>query len=186
MSSDWQTRRSASPVLTLACIVKTGGTLKTPCVKTRSPVGLRAKSVDRPVVLPRPAPPAGLKLKKILVPLDFSDPSRKALQYALALVGRFNATLCLIHVLEPPAFANDLNSLPIVVSDATVLNRLHHKLVMLARREVDPLIHVVPQVRVGKPFHEIVAAAKQMGADLIVIATHGHTGFKHAIPGSTA
>jgi nucleotide-binding universal stress UspA family protein len=39
---------------------------------------------------------------------------------------------------------------------------------------------------VGKPFHEIVAAAKQMEADLIVIATHGHTGFKHAIPGSTA
>ena len=154
--------------------------MKTPRLKTGGLVGSRVESVDRPGASPLPVPPADLKLKKILVPLDFSDPSRKA------LVGRFNSTLCLVHVLEPPAFANDFNSSPMAVSDATVLNRLRHKLVMLARREVDPLIHVVPQVRVGKPFHEIVTAAKQMEADLIVIATHGHTGFKHAILGSTA
>jgi nucleotide-binding universal stress UspA family protein len=143
--------------------------------KGSSPVPAR----DHPV-------PGALKLKRVLVPLDFSVPSTKALQYALSLAERFNATLCLLHVFEPPSFVNDLNNTPLVVSDATVVNRLHHKLVMLARQEIDPLIHVVPQVRVGKPFHEIVTAAKQMNADLIVIATHGYTGFKHVMLGSTA
>lgn len=130
--------------------------------------------------------PAALMLKRILVPLDFSVPSKNALRYALPLAGRFNATLCLLHVLEPSSFVNDLRNSPLVVSDATVANRLHHKLVMLARQEVDPLIHVVPQVRVGKAFQEIVTAAKQLNADLIVIATHGHTGLKRVMLGSTA
>lgn len=87
---------------------------------------------------------------------------------------------------EPPSFVNDLRNTPLTVSDATVVKRLHHQLVMLARQEIDPLIHVIPQVRVGKAFHEIVTAAKQANADLIVIATHGHTGFKHVMLGSTA
>lgn len=125
-------------------------------------------------------------LKKILVSLDFSAPSKKALRYAVPLAERFDASLCLLHVLEPPSLVNDLRNVPLVVSDAAVLNRLHHKLVILARQEIKPLIHVNPLVRVGRPSHEIVTAAKDLNVDLIVIATHGHTGLKHVVLGSTA
>jgi len=41
-------------------------------------------------------------------------------------------------------------------------------------------------VRVGVPYHEIVEAAGELQADLIVITTHGHTGLKHVLLGSTA
>ena len=41
-------------------------------------------------------------------------------------------------------------------------------------------------VRNGRPSHEIVAAAKELDADFIVISTHGRTGLKHAFIGSTA
>jgi hypothetical protein len=48
----------------------------------------------------------------------------------------------------------------------------------MAQKEIGKLIPVIPQVRVGKPYEEIVFAAKKLEADLIIISTHGHTGLK--------
>jgi len=127
-----------------------------------------------------------IQLKKLLVPIDFSDSSLKALKYAVAFAGRFDASICLVHVVEPASFLNDLRNGPLVISDREVANRLHHKLIMLARREIDPLTPVHPLVCIGKPFNEIVRTAKAFKADLIVIATHGRTGLKRAFLGSTA
>jgi len=127
-----------------------------------------------------------IQLKKLLVPIDFSDSSLKALKYAVAFAGRFNASICLVHVVEPASFLNDLRNVPLLVSDREVANRLHHKLIMLARREIDPLTPVQPLVCIGKPFNEIVRTAKAFKADLIVIATHGRTGLKHVCLGRTA
>src|SRR5881394_761489 len=129
---------------------------------------------------------SGLKLKKVLVPIDFSEPSLKALQYAVAFAGQFGASICLVHVVEPASFLNDVHNVPLAVSDRETANKLHHKLVMLARKEVDPLTPVHPLVCIGKPFDEIVRTAKTFQADLIIIATHGRTGFKRAFLGSTA
>jgi nucleotide-binding universal stress UspA family protein len=56
----------------------------------------------------------------------------------------------------------------------------------LAQDEVEELIPVQAEVRTGKPYNEIVLAAKKLGADLIVIATHGYSGLKRALLGSTA
>ena len=129
---------------------------------------------------------SGVQLKKVLVPIDFSEPSLKALKYAVAFAGQFGASICLVHVVEPASFLNDVRNVPLAVSDREVANTLHHKLVMLARKEIDPLTPVHPLVCIGKPFDEIVKTAKTFNADLIIIATHGRTGFKRAILGSTA
>lgn len=53
----------------------------------------------------------------------------------------------------------------------------------LAEREGRRDVAVTCSVRGGKPFHEITAAAEQTSVDLIVIATHGYTGVKHALLG---
>ena len=129
---------------------------------------------------------SGVQLKKLLVPIDFSESSLKALKYAVAVAGQFGASVCLVHVVEPASFLNDLRNVPLAVSDREVANKLHHKLVMLARKEVDPLTPVHPLVCIGKPFDEIVRTAKTFQADLIIIATQGRTGFKRPFLGSTA
>jgi len=130
--------------------------------------------------------PCGLQLKRVLVPIDFSESSLEALKYAVAFAGQFDASICLVHVVEPAAFLNDVRKVPPAVSDREVANKLHHKLVMLARKEIDPVTPVHPLVCIGKPFDEIVRTAKMFNADLIIIATHGRTGFKRALLGSTA
>jgi len=136
---------------------------------------------------PSVAPAAsGVRLKKLLVPIDFSEPSLKALKYAVAFAGRFDASICLVYVVEPASFLNDVRNVPLAVSDREVANKLHHKLVMLARKEIGPLTPVHPLVCIGKPFDEIVRTAKTFKADLIIIATHGRTGLKRAVLGSTA
>ena len=129
---------------------------------------------------------SGLRLKKVLVPIDFSEPSLEALKYAVAFAGQFGASICLVHVVEPASFLNDARNVPLAVSDREAANTLHHRLVMLARKEVDPLTPVHSLVCIGKPFDEIVRTAKTFKADLIIIATQGRTGFKRAMLGSTA
>jgi len=129
---------------------------------------------------------SGVQVKKVLVPIDFSESSLKALKYAVAFAGQFGASICLVHVVEPASFLDDVHNVPLAVSDREVANKLHHKLVMLARKEIDPVTPVHPLVCIGKPFDEIVRTAKTFKADLIIIATHGRTGFKRTLLGSTA
>jgi nucleotide-binding universal stress UspA family protein len=127
-----------------------------------------------------------LRLKVIAVPIDFSPESKKALRYACRLAEQFGSVLRLIHVVEPAPFLNDLPNVIVSRSDDEIAKEALVKLQALAQDEIDELIPIYPQVRVGKPYHEIVSAAKVGGADLIVISTHGYTGLKHAFLGSTA
>lgn len=123
------------------------------------------------------------QLKKILVPIDFSDCSRKALQYALPFARQFDASLELLCVVEtriPAAEMVDLNS----ARDQMLAN---------ASQEFEALQQTLPEdvvskavVREGLPQAEIINAARQSGADLIILSTHGRTGLSHVILGSTA
>ncbi len=126
------------------------------------------------------------KLKTILVPIDFSEASFKALRYAVPFAEQFGATICLVHVIEGGSFANDLPNVVLVKSEEEQMRYASRELLNLAQREIEELVPVNPQVRVGKPFHEIVEVAKRLRADLVIIATHGHTGLKRALLGSTA
>jgi universal stress protein A len=130
----------------------------------------------------------GLKLsvKVIVVPVDFSPESKKALSYASKLAAQFGAVVRLIHVIETAPFLNDLPNTLLARSEEEVAKEALVKLQALAQDEIDELIPVQPEVRIGKPYREIVGAAAVLGADLIVIATHGYTGLKHALLGSTA
>lgn len=127
------------------------------------------------------------KIKKILVPLDFSQLAQAALPWAVFLANQFKAELVLVHVEEK--FPIDylmgrelLNHtmVPLIRQAKADLERMAEGL----SKTTDVKISVI--VRDGKPFQEICAAAKESGADMVVLTTHGHTGLKHVWLGSTA
>lgn len=129
--------------------------------------------------------PAKLKLSTILVPLDFSKDSEKALRYAVTFAEQFGARLVLLNVVEPLPFA-DLGSIPLVMESEAVLNACRTKLDgVVARHRIPESMIEKRLVRSGQAFREIADAARTLKADLIIISTHGYTGFQHALLGST-
>jgi len=130
--------------------------------------------------------PAVMKLKSILVPLDFSDTSGKALDYAIAYSRQFGAKLTLLYVIEPVA-TPDFATFPLMMDNDQASRSARTRMQALCEQrhvraaELNNLV-----VRQGRAFHEICEAARTLKSDLIVIGTHGYTGLKHAVLGSTA
>jgi len=128
-----------------------------------------------------------LQIKKILVPIDFSDYSKKALQYASSLAKQFNAHLSLIYVIEPVIYPADFSmgqvALPSI--DVEMNTRAKEELENLAQKEISGLVFKTI-IKTGKPFMEIIETAVEEDIDLIIIASHGHTGVEHLLFGSTA
>lgn len=128
-----------------------------------------------------------ISLNRILVPVDFSPLSKKALHYATRMAQEFGAEVDIFHVVEPevpPAFDGFMIAAPPVLNGAPPCGGQLKNLVNLVRKAgVD---RVNSMVRTGLAAFEIVEAAKEFDVDLIVIATHGYTGWKHFAIGSTA
>lgn len=130
--------------------------------------------------------PAKLRIKSILVPIDYSAPSKKALDYAVSFAEQFGAKLTLLHVVEPIATPDFANSFPLVMQNDKVMTVCKTQLASLvAQKTIDPKLVKKMLVRLGRSFHEIVDAARMLKTDLIIISTHGYTGLKHALLGST-
>lgn len=119
------------------------------------------------------------KLKKILVPMDFSDCSKKALQYAIPLARQFGAELELVHVVEPYPSIPEMGPVEVeTLQDArTTLEA--------TRRTIGEGVRAHASLRSGAPYVEIVEAASELGTDLIIISTHGHKGLTRMLLGST-
>lgn len=128
-----------------------------------------------------------ISLKRILVPVDFSPLSKKALHYATRMAQQFDAEVNIFHVVEPevpPAFDGFMIVAPPVLNGTPpCAGRLKGLVSVVRKAGVD---RVNSTVRTGLAAFEIVEAAKELDADLIVIATHGYTGWKHFAIGSTA
>jgi nucleotide-binding universal stress UspA family protein len=133
-------------------------------------------------------PAAPLVLRRILVPLDFSPPSLKALHYAKAFARQFHARLVLVHVMEPVVFPSELGYAPLATEalERSFEEEAQAKLSAMGAEIGAAGLLVETRLRVGRPFHEIALAAAELDADLIVIATHGFTGLTHVLLGSTA
>lgn len=130
----------------------------------------------------------GLPLKKILVPIDLSETSAQALPYASALARQFDAKIILLYVIEPVAISPvfwDLLPLP-ENTDQTAELAVKAQLDQLGREVFAAEVPARTLVANGVPHEEITKAAKSLGADLIILSTHGHTGLKHVLLGSTA
>lgn len=129
--------------------------------------------------------PAMLRVENILVPTDFSPQSEKALRYAEAFARQFNARLSLLHVLEPVA-GPDFACFPLVEARDKVARTAKQRMAAWAARFGAAGIITETLVRDGRAFHVIAEVARELGANLIIIATHGHTGAARLLLGSTA
>ena len=125
---------------------------------------------------------ATLSVKTILVPLDFSDESRKALAYAAPFARQFGAEIVLLHVVEPVATPDFAKSFPLALDNEKLMNAARDQLDHISRLEG---VRGKTLVRYGRSFQEIAGAARGLKADLIILSTHGYTGLKHVLLGST-
>ena len=127
------------------------------------------------------------RLRKILVPLDFSNLSQDALPYATLLAAKFGAEVTLLHVVEKFPIDHLLGG--------GLLNEVFVPLMKQAEADLEGIaqgleagtkLKVTTAVREGSPYGEICQAAKSLDADLVILTTHGHSGLKQFWLGSTA
>jgi universal stress protein A len=130
---------------------------------------------------------AEISIKKILAPTDFSPPSRKAFHYALRFAEDFGSEIMFLHILEPVmplTFEGLTMPSPAAEIESSEAAKSLKALVASARARGIAGVRAIFQR--GFTSHEIVEAAKDLDVDLILIATHGYTGWKHFAIGSTA
>jgi nucleotide-binding universal stress UspA family protein len=127
-------------------------------------------------------------IKKILVPIDFSNFSKNALKYAINFAKKFDSKIYLVYVIEPVIYPSDfsMGQVTFPVSDNEMNDRAKEELDNLAKFGKNSDIEIETIIKTGKPFVEINETAGELDADLIIIATHGNTGIEHLLFGSTA
>ena len=125
-------------------------------------------------------------LKRILVPIDFSDCSRKALQYAVPLAKEHQAAITLLYVVPPAYGGSEFAAIDYAQLEAGMKAGGQEELAKLERDEMLKEVSTGSLVCVGSPAREIIEAAQSLPADLVVISTHGRTGLKHVFLGSVA
>jgi nucleotide-binding universal stress UspA family protein len=135
----------------------------------------------------RKRPAGSPSIASILVPIDFSKHSESALAYAIPLARQFGAKLTVLHVIEPIPTADFDAAFPIALENEKSKELCEGLLTNTARKlAIEPELLERKLVRFGRPYNEIADAARTLKVDLIVIATHGYTGLKHTLMGSTA
>ncbi len=127
-----------------------------------------------------------MNVERILCPVDFSEFSRHALDFAVAIARWYDARLIALHVVPPvtsalPPTGEGLYP-PIVFSPAD-LQQFDRELASFAA--VSGEAHIETQVVQGSVVGEIVGAATALPADLLVVGTHGRSGFDRLVLGST-
>ncbi len=129
--------------------------------------------------------PPAIQLDKILVPTDFSEASRQAFPCAVSLARQFGASITLVYIM-PTTLPAEFSHIGVVLETKRLVSEAGTALIKFRERELPADLKVEILVLEGGPFYKICEAARTVQADLIVIATHGHTGLKHFLLGSTA
>jgi nucleotide-binding universal stress UspA family protein len=127
------------------------------------------------------------KIQRILVPVDFSETSKRALEYASLFVKSFDAKLDVLHVWRPSEYAGD---------EMVVLTRSEPELTLStylrnhADQQLSAFLKDVPHskqmLEAGDPAQVIAKVADEGAYDLIIMGTHGRTGLSHLMMGSVA
>lgn len=130
-------------------------------------------------------PCRGITLARILAPIDFTDCSLDALEYAVIMARRTGASVRLLHVLEPVAYGLDF-TLPHVSKTERTREAVERHLSSLAAALSGAGVPATFQLRGGLPTDSILDAARAEPTDLVVMGTHGRRGLAHAFSGSVA
>ena len=130
-----------------------------------------------------------IKICQVLCPVDFSTGSDHAMEYAMAFAVPGEATLHLLHVLQPVACGVGVDGMELA-SGAELLrnveNAARERLAEVVASTRKRYANVEDHFAVGVPSFEIVRFAGDHEIDLIVMGTHGRTGLAHVLIGSVA
>ncbi len=130
-----------------------------------------------------PAEKRPLEWRTILAPTDFSDFSRLALSTAVSLAESCGAGISLLHVVHPPT----VSSVEETLTMDALMNSCRDCMEQIAEGIPATLIRdKLVRLETNGIVQDIVGAAREVSADLIVIATHGHTRLQRILLGSTA
>src|SRR5688572_27257531 len=130
-----------------------------------------------------------IEIRRILCPIDFSDYSRRALDHAIAIARWYESTITALHVFSPaPVEAYGPGP---VVFEPTVLTPVDRdQLLANTKAFIEaapaPGVAIEAVVREGHTAAEILDQATNMSADLLVLGTHGRSGFERLLLGSVA
>lgn len=132
------------------------------------------------------------KLHKILIAVEDSSYSEQASDYGFRLAKKFNAEVALVHVNDilptaTPYITDPMLTEPmIMMPDAIAIQEEASKKLFdrLSQGREDTTVYTF--TRIGQPRDEILIAAEEWKADMIILGTHGRTGFDHFISGSVA
>ena len=125
------------------------------------------------------------KIKKILIPFDFSESAALSLDHAVKMAKMVGAEIVLLHIVEtatfPSSIAHAFSGFEKKVEEASndKLNELAEKI----KNENEITVHVLTEV--GKTYKKIASTAKQSHIDLIMMGTHGSSGSSYTIGSNT-
>ena len=125
-------------------------------------------------------------IRRLLVPVDFSDFSLNALRYAVEFAIKLRASLIVVHVVPADYGWLGIGRKAFREYDQTLQSQAAERLRALAEMYIPKDVVADLEVRLGRPAQEIVAAAAESNSDLILLSTHGHTGLDRYLIGSVA
>jgi nucleotide-binding universal stress UspA family protein len=121
---------------------------------------------------------------KIICPIDFSAPSYAALEYAAEMARRLSSELVLLHVAQPLMVLPDSSGLNFEAYETAIRDNAEKLLRDAMARPAMAGVNARSASRYGYAADEIVGFARSEKADVIVIASHGLTGWRRSVFGS--
>ncbi len=128
-----------------------------------------------------------MTMQRFLVPLDFSEPALRALDYAMEFGAQLQAHLTLLHVIQSiPETDSDMGSTHLSDHLATLEAELSKDMEVYLNRV--KAVGLEGEIRVvhGVPYLETIEVAKTHEIELIIMGSHGRTGLGHLVLGSMA
>jgi len=128
-----------------------------------------------------------ISLRRLLVPVDFTETSDRALAYAIELARKFEATITVMHAYQIPVYGFP-DAAYITASEVAtqISNAAQARLDAIVEANKTAGIEMNVVLRDGVPWEEINHVAAEVKADLVIIGTHGRRGLARALLGSVA
>ncbi|MBK9478478.1 MAG: universal stress protein [Bacteroidetes bacterium] len=123
-------------------------------------------------------------VKRILIPVDFSETALLALDHATFMAKLFKADIILIHVVEKFSFKIDIRKKGEDVSDDRMIRERLSELAEGVKHQTGGSVTIL--MKAGKITKKIIEAANETQADIIILGTHGVSGFEEFFMGSNA
>ena len=126
-----------------------------------------------------------IRIRKIIVPTDFTAFSDHALDYATVIAKQFRSSILIMHVIEP--FTYSVTDMMQVIDHYVPLKTIAQPMIEnLQKRILKGGVKSTAFVTKGTPYLEIIKKARKDGVDMIIMGTHGRTGARHMLMGSVA